>query len=201
MNDVNILDKSTTIQKIIAGDFPPSVKYEVNNVEYELPYYCVDGIYPSWALFLHTIPHPVEQKEVFFSKQQEAVRKDVERAFGVLVSRFHILSQPCRLHDREEAANVMRASIILHNMVVKSRRDNYESKLHDLLHTPEDRLATENSLFKYNDKTSLQSRGKLVPGTWATHVASREESIQNKTLYAKRMKDMVEHVYQFLGKQ
>jgi hypothetical protein len=47
-------------------------------------YYLVDGIYPSWATFVKTIPEPQGNKKKYFATAQEACRKDVERAFGVL---------------------------------------------------------------------------------------------------------------------
>jgi len=53
-------------------------------------YYLVDGIYPDWLTFLKTIPVPQGPRRKLFAKYQEVVRKDVERAFGVLKSRFII---------------------------------------------------------------------------------------------------------------
>ena len=47
-------------------------------------YYLVDGIYPEWKIFVKTISHPVSRKDQHFASKQEAQRKDVERAFGVL---------------------------------------------------------------------------------------------------------------------
>jgi Plant transposon protein len=102
------------------------MKYLLNGSEYDLPYYCADGIYPQWGLFVHTIPYPTDIKEKMFTKQQEDVRKDIARAFGVLSQRFQVLQQPCRLHDRESTAKMIQACILMHNMVVESRRNGYE---------------------------------------------------------------------------
>jgi Plant transposon protein len=52
-------------------------------------YYCLaDGIYPRWRIFIASITNPRTVKEKAFSKQQEAVRKCVERVFGVLFQQF-----------------------------------------------------------------------------------------------------------------
>ena len=51
-------------------------------------YYLVDGIYPQWATFVKTITNYQGYKKKYFAKAQEAVRKDVERAFGVLQAQF-----------------------------------------------------------------------------------------------------------------
>lgn len=52
---------------------------------------------------------------------QEAARKDIERAFGILQARWHILDRPCRLWLLHDIRQVMYACIILHNMIVEER--------------------------------------------------------------------------------
>ena len=59
-------------------------------------YYLADGIYPTWATLVKTIPSPLGNKKKHFAKCQEAVRKDVECAFGVLQARFAIIRGPPR---------------------------------------------------------------------------------------------------------
>lgn len=55
LNDLNILDKSTTIGSILEGAFPPRMKYTTNGAERYLMYLLADGIYPQYAIFLRTI--------------------------------------------------------------------------------------------------------------------------------------------------
>uniref|UniRef100_A0A0D3BGN3 DDE Tnp4 domain-containing protein n=1 Tax=Brassica oleracea var. oleracea TaxID=109376 RepID=A0A0D3BGN3_BRAOL len=56
---------------------------------------------------------------------QEAVRKDVERAFGVLHDRFAIVKNPAPFWDKVKIGKIMRACVILHNMIVEDERDGY----------------------------------------------------------------------------
>uniref|UniRef100_A0A0D3CHV2 Nuclease HARBI1 n=1 Tax=Brassica oleracea var. oleracea TaxID=109376 RepID=A0A0D3CHV2_BRAOL len=86
MNDLNILDRSPVFDDIING-IAPEVNFYVNGREYHLAYYLTDGIYPNWATFIQSIRLPQGPKNSLFAKNQEAVRKDVERAFGVLQAR------------------------------------------------------------------------------------------------------------------
>ncbi|XP_018464414.2 uncharacterized protein LOC130498978 [Raphanus sativus] len=64
MNDLNILDRSPVFDDIIEG-IAPEVNFHVNGREYNLAYYLTD----------------------------ESVRKDVERAFGVLQARFAVMNK------------------------------------------------------------------------------------------------------------
>ncbi|XP_071728134.1 uncharacterized protein [Rutidosis leptorrhynchoides] len=59
-------------------------------------YYLADGIYPTWAAFLKGFSSVVDEKRSYFTKKQAGARKDVERTFGILQGRWHILQQPAR---------------------------------------------------------------------------------------------------------
>ncbi|XP_020398640.1 uncharacterized protein [Zea mays] len=101
----------------------PKVNYKINNHEYTMGYYLADGIYPSWATLVKTIPEPRGNKRTYFAKAQEAARKDVERAFGVLQSRFAIVRGPARLWDEETLNNIMISCIIMHNMIIEDEKN------------------------------------------------------------------------------
>ncbi|KAL5857857.1 hypothetical protein ACOSQ3_005315 [Xanthoceras sorbifolium] len=55
--------------------------------------------------------------------KQEACRKDVERAFGVLQSRFAIVKGPARFWNKHVLHDIMSSCIIMHNMIVEDERD------------------------------------------------------------------------------
>ncbi|XP_010424263.1 PREDICTED: putative nuclease HARBI1 [Camelina sativa] len=124
LNDINVLDRSPVFDDILQG-YAPKVNYIVNGCEYHLAYYLTDGIYPKWATFIQSIKLPQDPKASFFATCQEAVRKDVERAFGVLQARFAIVKNPALVHNKETIGKIMRACIILHNMIVEDERDGY----------------------------------------------------------------------------
>ena len=103
----------------------PTLHYLVNGHQYNMGYYLTDGIYPKWASFIQSISLPQTPKQVLFAQRQEAVQKDVERAFGVLQARFAIVKNPARSWDKEKIGKTMRACIILHNMILEDERDGY----------------------------------------------------------------------------
>uniref|UniRef100_A0A0D3CHK8 No apical meristem-associated C-terminal domain-containing protein n=1 Tax=Brassica oleracea var. oleracea TaxID=109376 RepID=A0A0D3CHK8_BRAOL len=118
LNDINVLDRSHVFDDIIKSQ-APQVSFYVNGREYHMAYYLTDGIYPKWATFIQSIPIPQGPKAVLFAQRQEAVRKDVERAFGVLQARFVIVKNPALFWDKVKIGKIMRACIILHNMIVE----------------------------------------------------------------------------------
>nr|XP_043639489.1 uncharacterized protein LOC122610577 [Erigeron canadensis] len=61
----------------------------------------------------------MDLKTTKFKRYQEAVRKDVERAFGVLRGRWAILKQDVRPYSVNKIKRRMYACVILHNMIVQ----------------------------------------------------------------------------------
>ncbi|XP_013634317.1 PREDICTED: uncharacterized protein LOC106339998 [Brassica oleracea var. oleracea] len=99
LNDINVLDRSPVFDDILEGR-APRVRYMVNGHMYKLAYYLTDGIYPKWSTFIQSITLPQCPKQALFAKWQEAARKDVERAFGVLQARFAIVKNPWALDTK-----------------------------------------------------------------------------------------------------
>ena len=120
-NDLNVLAKSPLFDQLTAGN-APQIQFQVNTMVHNLGYYLADGIYPKWATFVKTIPRPTTPKDILFSKAQEAYRKDVERCFGILQSRFGIVRGAARGWDRKDLRYIMLTCIILHNMIVEDER-------------------------------------------------------------------------------
>jgi len=93
LNDINVLDRSPIFQKLQDGN-EINIQYIVNGNNYTLPYYLTDGIYPKYATLMQSISEPQGKKNKYYAKMQEAYRKDVERAFGVLQAWYAILKHP-----------------------------------------------------------------------------------------------------------
>ena len=50
----------------------------------------------------------------------------MEEAFGILQVRFAIIRGPARNMDKAGLGMIMKACIILHNMIVEDERDSYD---------------------------------------------------------------------------
>jgi len=124
LNDINVLDKSSIVGSLITGDLDLKTEpYYINGTRRDWMYFLADGIYPDWAIFVKTIAPTCQRNEhdKQYAKKQEAVRKDIERAFGVLVKKYHALARPIRLWKEEDVRNMIYACVILHNMTVEER--------------------------------------------------------------------------------
>ena len=121
-NDINVLNRSHLFCELAQGRAHPT-NFVVNGHQYSMGYYLADGIYPQWATLVQTISNPQGGKKKLFAELQEAYRKDVERAFGVLQSRFAIIRNPARFWYRDDLSYVMKTCVILHNMIIEDERD------------------------------------------------------------------------------
>jgi Plant transposon protein len=113
-------------------------------------------------------------KDKRYASAQEAVRKDVERAFAALVARWHILKQPCRLAQRDEMAIVMKACILVNNVIVEARRDNYEYGMYEAAESSADAADVDSFTVVWQDHVSFElgAAAKHVQA-WANKVAAR----------------------------
>jgi hypothetical protein len=100
-----------------------SLKISMNGSMYPRYYLLVDGIYPRWSCFMQMIHEPQDEKRSRFAMMQEATCKDVERAFGVLQSRFAIIQNPFRHWNMTVIDDIMVTCVILHNMIIEDESD------------------------------------------------------------------------------
>ncbi|XP_047965379.1 uncharacterized protein LOC125209843 [Salvia hispanica] len=117
-NDINVLQSSPIFNDECRGE-GAEISFVANGTQYRRGYYLADEIYPRWPVFVKTLRQPARAKRQYFARKQEAARKDVERAFGVLQARWAILRCPARVWHEDDVANIMVACIILHNMIIE----------------------------------------------------------------------------------
>ena len=125
LNDINILNLSPLVDRILDGTFQDlevdCVPYKIEEEEFKELYILVDGIYPRRNRFVKAVKEPIGVNQQRFTKWQESVRKDIERAFGVLQFRWQCVSRPIFLMNLAHVRQMVTAAIILHNMGVSDR--------------------------------------------------------------------------------
>ena len=192
-NDINVLDKSPVFDDILAGR-APKVSYTVNGRERDMGYYLTDGIYPKWAAFVKSIKSPIIRKHKLFAQYQESVRKDVERAFGVLQARFAFIKHPCFLWDRHAMGTIMNACIILHNMIVEDERDTYLNYTDpkEFMKDRTTQVNQEEHEEDYVDPIFNFSTERVA--SLARYMTTREQ-LRNRQGHNELMNDLIEHIW------
>ncbi|XP_057440379.1 uncharacterized protein LOC130732326 [Lotus japonicus] len=178
-NDINVLNQSPVFNEVLSGN-APMVNFSVNGTMYNMGYYLADGIYPPWATFVKTIPMPQGEKRQKFAKRQEGARKDVERAFGVLQSRFAIVRGPSRFWHPNEMKSIMYACIILHNMIVEDERNTYRGN------------------FVYDQVNNDILDAEVVSGPIPAfrNILERRAHQIDRSIHHQLQADLVEHIWQ-----
>ncbi|XP_030964406.1 uncharacterized protein LOC115985620 [Quercus lobata] len=181
-NDINVFERSHVFSEL-AQRRAPAVNYSINDHDYTIGYYLADGIYPQWSTFVKTIPRPLGAKRKLFAKTQEPYRKDVEHAFGVLQARFAIVRGPARFFYHETLQDIMKACIILHNMIIEDERD--EAKAVDLDYEQIDEISC-----------TPMSR---EPTNEFTEFIQVHQCIRDREVHSQLQMNLIEHLWQLQG--
>ncbi|XP_074346075.1 uncharacterized protein LOC141684835 [Apium graveolens] len=152
LNDINVLDRSHIFEDLAEGR-GPEVRYTING-----------------------------NKKKYFATAQESVRKDVERAFGVLQSRFAMVRGPSRFWDLHTMKYIMTACIILHNMIIEDERE---------LHMEGEHFDTDVAIPII---TPNRSRSSTLREFIQVH-----KQIRDKQVHFQLQNDLVEHLWQMHG--
>lgn len=87
-NDITMAYSSPLFNDVLTDSYKfslPSGYTACSHAEWRFPpYFPLDGIYLSWSTFAEPIHKPCFNKESEYTVRQEAIRKDIERCFGVL---------------------------------------------------------------------------------------------------------------------
>lgn len=123
--------------------------------------------------------HPI----YFLISLKEACRKDVERAFGVLQSRFAIVAGPSRYWRKNVLHDIMTTCIILHNMIIEDERD-ISAPIEPIVETPPpevEMMMDENEKFERfvaryrqirNKDDHITLRNALIDHMWEEYTNS-----------------------------
>ncbi|XP_074327869.1 uncharacterized protein LOC141665788 [Apium graveolens] len=184
--------QSPVFDKVIAGN-SPTVVFHVNGKRYNNAYYLADGIYPRYSTFVKTISNPATQSQKLFAKKQEAYRKDVERCFGILQSRWAILRHGARMHKRSTLRSIMMTCIILHNMIVEDEfveEDFVEPVEEDLMNPLASQVydgPVDNNGVRI-PFAPVQRNGRNQQAFW-----DRIENLESAYIHTMLQNDLVEH--------
>nr|XP_043638345.1 uncharacterized protein LOC122609359 [Erigeron canadensis] len=119
---------------------------------------------------------PDGRKDYKVQALQEAARKDVKQAFGVLQGQWAILKQDARPYSVNKIKRMMYACVILHNMIVQDNGNAISDLEEDYL----------------SDPTNMRRR------TWDEKVATQMRvvgEIRDRRTHHRLRNALVEHVW------
>jgi hypothetical protein len=134
LNDISIWDMSGLHKAFVDGTWSEEIDFPftINGELFQQLWVTVDGIYPELARFVKTLSQPIGPEQARYAKWQERTRKDIERGFGVLQSKFRFLVQKVELWSIQDIVSLVNCSILLHNWMVTVRVSRNESESSDL---------------------------------------------------------------------
>ena len=116
-----------------------------------------------------------------FAKEQEGCRNDVERAFGMLQSRWAIVRHPAITWSVDTMWEVMSCSIIMHNMIVQ---DEHDDSLFD-------------KDWEFGGETIVPQFGSRTFAQWIEF----HREMRDKRGHKQLQKDLVHHMWNHFGNQ
>jgi len=155
-----------------------------------MAYLLTDGIYPEWAVFAKPFSAPSCQKTKHYNVLHSAARKEVERAFGVLQARWHIIDAPCRLWSPDAMLEIMRACIVLHNMIV----------VHENTHDGVDYVSPTEHQRATRAPVALVRHQDSRPPSLA-HLICTEHRLRDAEIHSQLRRDLIEHMWAMKGTQ
>jgi Plant transposon protein len=180
MNDKTIWSMSPFYGQLLDGSFENLeraagiVPFKIGEQEFNHMYILVDGIYPRIIRFVHGIKSPIKERDRVYTKWQEAVRKDIERAFGVLQGKWQCLARPMHQISLEQIGMRMTCCLILHNMCVSDRVMEGDVRA---------RYNPASSLVRYRRNPKIKYPADLLEKQGVTHDSDRSQvgaSLLNK---------------------
>lgn len=143
----------------------------------------------------------MSDSERWFAKLQEAIRKDVERAFGVLQAKWAIVGMPARLWSVDTLSTIMKCCAILHNMCVEDRIAEFGDSV-----DPESVASALNDYEsgRIGGEEVRRARFTAIPvrraRTFAEFV-NRTNEVQDQAIYFERRRDLIQHCWDMKGRQ
>ena len=165
------------------------VEYTLNGTSRLMPYLLVDGIYPSWQVFVKGFTAPITEKQKLFAAMVARVRKDIERAYGLIKKRFPILKSGFNMRNIQDIAMFVKCLICLHNMIIDDEREivNFEDRLYWLNDEERVAFAAEQEVFIVEDQNAQAQ--------FANYLNNLAVAMNNEEHVSLR-NDFMEHIWE-----
>jgi Plant transposon protein len=127
MGDVTIFHQSPMFDRMLDGTLEDVernagvVPFQIQNESFDATFLLADGAYPRYSRFVKGIKQPISNRDRDYTAWQEAARKDIERAFGMLKGTWQYTARPILTMNLDRLALRITCCLVLHNMLVSDR--------------------------------------------------------------------------------
>lgn len=126
-NDKTLLEESPVFNSILNGmyDIKLLTDYRLHRRApiTRVGYFFVNGICPRWTICARLVHSLANRKEKQYKKIQEALRKNIESAFGVIQARFEVMRKESFIWYKKNVAKVSKVCVIIHYMLVPMNQE------------------------------------------------------------------------------
>ncbi|KAK1569214.1 hypothetical protein Q3G72_033900 [Acer saccharum] len=135
-----------------------------------------------WSTLVKTISYPQANKHKNFAKAQESTRKDVKRAFEVLQAHFAIVCGLARFWGCDTLNNIMKACVIMHNMIIENEHGTNIEDLND-----------------DESEENPQAKPSFEGTIGIMEFIQNHHRIRNREIHSQLQKDLIEHLQKNQG--
>lgn len=135
-----------------------------------------------------------------YATQQEAKRKDVERTFGVLQSKWHIIARPGRFFNKDFLSGIVTCCVILHNMTREDWLEGHEETVDTV--SEEDDSDDEAHVSRDSGLAAIWADGgndTSAPAGSIAALCSLQTLFQDQAQYSELRSDAIDHVWNLYG--
>lgn len=128
-NYLTLMEFSPLFTDVLTGSFSLSlpVPYRLfrTSATRHMTYFLVNGIYLEWKIVVRPIYDAPTPGKIAYSKRQEATRKDIERFFCVMKSRFRILQMKSEFWDQQDIVATTKVCTVIQNLLVRMAQSGF----------------------------------------------------------------------------
>ena len=152
---------------------------------------------PTLVWLRQDLSQPDSQKKKTFAKRQEAKRKEVECVFGILQGRFNILSIPARSWKSQKMHNVVKAAVILHNMIIQDEKEETTLAEHENLILEITQQDVDASTYNIDSREEREVDVLTLPNSFIC----RKQKVRNRDEHNRFTIALINHFWNMEGDQ
>ena len=203
-NDITVFENSPLLIDILNNERKMRLPegYKMNGaVRQWIMYFLVDGIYPSYAIFVGPRKDQTSEKDQFMTKRQESRRKDVERLFGCLQGRFRILRNEIFSWSDDAIIQISSVCVILHNLMFSKNSEENEVDENGVNVNCITEYLNENTDEVDVHSGEIADTNNMVEGSRLEELLHHSDVVRNRSRHCELREALTSHLWNVRGRR